>query len=46
MSQHNLLLGYRKAKKDLISLYNNTVDKEDRSLISDILATANLLSRA
>ncbi|WP_268808305.1 hypothetical protein [Paenibacillus tyrfis] len=37
MSLHDLLLDYRKAKKDLISLYNRTVDKEDRSLISDMI---------
>lgn len=33
MSLHDLLLEYRKAKKDLITLSNKTVDKEDRSLI-------------
>ncbi|WP_163855783.1 sigma-70 family RNA polymerase sigma factor [Paenibacillus elgii] len=45
MSLHDLLLEYRKAKKDLISLYNRTVDKEDRSLISDMISDCEFVEQ-
>ncbi|MFB6367896.1 sigma factor-like helix-turn-helix DNA-binding protein [Paenibacillus elgii] len=45
MSLHDLLLEYRKAKKDLVSLYNRTTDKEERSLISDMIGDCEFMER-
>ncbi|WP_189597256.1 hypothetical protein [Paenibacillus elgii] len=45
MSLYDLLLDYRKAKKDLISSYNQTIDKEDGSLISDIISDCEFVEQ-
>jgi DNA-directed RNA polymerase specialized sigma24 family protein len=44
MSQHDLLIQYRKARGDLVKLRNRTADKEDRKHLADMIADCEFIT--